>query len=120
LDFDNAILDIKILALSLRQVYPFLVLSIQFPSRTFFIEPERALVTALLQENAAAGLSKRGTRSKPVRGRRLSDHDGLEVENAGFSSVDLVLGQALKSAKKLRITSGITLFQPIWAPLGVG
>jgi homogentisate 1,2-dioxygenase len=30
------------------------------------------------------------------------------------------LGQALKSAKKLRITSGITLFQPIWAPLGVG
>jgi len=30
------------------------------------------------------------------------------------------LGQALKSAKKLRITSGITLVQPIWAPLGVG
>jgi hypothetical protein len=32
----------------------------------------------------------------------------------------LFLGQALKSAKKLRITSGITLFQPIWATLGVG
>jgi hypothetical protein len=46
------------------------------------------------------------------------------VKQLWFASIVVVLvsslGQALKSAKKLRITSGITLFQPIWAPLGVG
>ena len=52
--------------------------------------------------------------------RRYQPGSGWASMGEDFKVVASVLGQALKSAKKLRITSGITLFQPIWAPLGVG
>jgi large subunit ribosomal protein L3 len=76
---------------------------------------------ASVSHRSLGSIGNRADPAKCFKNKKMAGQMGhvrTTVQNVRVVRVDL--GQALKSAKKLRITSGITLFQPIWAPLGAG